>query len=379
VLNKRPIAKDTKRVLAVVLSFVLTTASSAVSYPYQAPEPVPEAGAGGAADSAPMSAIELQALAAPIALYPDSLVAQILAAATFPDQVAIADYWLQQNKSLAGNALMQAVDKQSWDASVKGLTEFPSVLHNMAKNLNWTSSLGETYHNQRAALMDAIQKLRAQAKAAGNLKSGPQVMVVQQTPQTIVIEPANPQVVYVPEYDPALIYGIPYVTPGYTAGDVVAAGVLSFGAGIAVGALMGGGCCGWGFSSWNCDWRGGAVAYNHAAVYGNTAWHGGYAHDAYGDRGAYGSADRRVNTNINRNVNANRSFDSNSWSHDAGKFGHSNAFSGLDGHIGGFGGGGWASRMNSFRGWGSMRAGGFGGGRFGGGGFGGGHFGGFRR
>ena len=130
------------------------------------------------------------------------LVAQILTASTFPDQVAIANYWLQQNKSLTGSALMQAVNKQSWDASVKALTEFPSVLDNLAKNLTWTSSLGEAYHSQQAEVMTAIQTLRAQAKSAGNLKSSSQITVVQQSPQTIVIQPANPQVVYVPAVQP---------------------------------------------------------------------------------------------------------------------------------------------------------------------------------
>jgi hypothetical protein len=261
------ILKDARRALAVVLSFVLIIASSQISYGYRSPEPATEDNAGGATETAPMNASQLQAVVAPIALYPDALVAQILAAATFPDEVAIADYWLQQNKDLGGPALMQAVNKQSWDASVKALTQFPSVLDNMAKNLNWTSSLGEAYHNDSADVMEAVQTLRAQAKAAGNLKSGPQMTVVQQTPQTIVIQPANPQVVYVPQYNPAVIYGTPYVTPGYTAGDVAAAGVLGFGAGIAVGALAGGGCCGWGWSSWNCNWHGGAAAYNHAAFF----------------------------------------------------------------------------------------------------------------
>lgn len=373
-------AKDTRRVLAVVLSFVLTTASSQISYGYRVPEPASEAVAGGATEGVPMSTSELQALVAPIALYPDPLVAQILAAATFPDQVAIAAYWLHQNEDLSGQALRQAVNEQSWDASVKALTGFPSVLGNMAKNLNWTSSLGEAYHNQSPAVMEAVQTLRAQAKAAGNLKSGPQITVVQQGPQTIAIEPTNTQVVYVPQYNPAVIYGTPYVTPGYTAGDLAAAGVLGFGAGIAVGALADGGCCGWGWSSWNCDWRGGAVAYNHAAFYGNAAWHGGYYRGGYGYHNAYNRSanlNHPVNNNLNRNINADRSLGSNSWAHNAGEFGRSNAFIGLSGHAGGFGGGGWASRADSFHGWGSMRAGGFGGGRFGGGGFGGGRFGGF--
>jgi len=288
---------------------------------------------------------------------------------------------------------MQAADKQSWNSSVKALTEFPSVLDNLAKNLTWASSLGEAYHNQPSEIMTAIQTLRAKAKAAGKLKSTPQIIVVQQTPQTIVIQPANPQVVYVPEYNPAIIYGTPYVTPGYTAGDVAAAGVIGFGAGVALGALAGGGCCGGGWNSWNCNWSGGSVVYNHNNFYGNSAWHGGYYnggyHAGYGYHNAYnrtevnsirGSANRVNNFDRedSRNFNANRA---DSWAHDDGAFGRSNAFSGFGDHSGGFGG--WSSRANSFRGWGSMRAGGFGGGRFGGGfgGFGGGGFrgGGFRR
>jgi hypothetical protein len=383
------VVKEAKQFLGVGLSLLIAVSS----YGYQSAE---EASAGGATEGAPRSASDLDELVAPIALYPDALVAQVLAAATFPDQVAVADYWLQQNHHLTGTALMQAVDKQSWDGSVKALTEFPAVLQKLAKNLVWTSSLGEAYHNQPSDVMAAIQRLRAKAKAAGNLKSTPQMTVVQQSPSTIVIEPANPQVVYVPEYNPTVIYGTPYYTPGYSAGDVVAAGVIGFGAGIALGDLAGGGCCGWGWNSWNCDWTGGAVVYNHSNFYGNSAWHGGYYngayHDGYGYHNTYnrttannfsGSANRINNFNReeDRNVTANHV---NSWSHDEGAFGRSNAFSGLGDRFGGLGG--WESRANSFRGWGSMRAGGFGGGRFGGGGFGGGgfrgggfHGGGFRR
>jgi len=358
-----------------------------------------------------MSASQLQALVAPIALYPDALVAQILAASTFPDQVAVADYWLQQNKNLAGSALMQAVEQQSWDPSVKALTQFPSVLDNLAKNLTWTSSLGEAYHSQSADVMTAIQTLRAQAKTAGNLQSTPQITVVQQSPQTIVIQSANPQVVYVPQYNPAIIYGYPYVVPAYVApvystGDLVAASVLSFGAGIAVGAMMSGGCCSWGYSSWNCGWHGTAVVYHGGAYYGNSAWHGGYYnggyHNGYGYNNAYNHSNNYNNSynhsnnynNYNRsnntnsfkgggntynNVNVNKQSASNSWAqHDNSGAGRSTAFSGMDGHSGGFGdSGGWSSRAESGRGWGSMGSSGFGGGRFGGGGGSGG--GGFRR
>jgi hypothetical protein len=365
--------------------------------------PPPES--GNPTEGAPQTQKELQALVAPIALYPDSLVAQILTASTFPDQVAIANYWLEQNKNLTGGALMQAVDKQSWDPSVKALAEFPSVLGNLAKNLTWTSSLGEAYHNQQADVMSAIQTLRAQAKEKGNLKSTSQITVVQQSPQTIVIKPANPQIVYVPQYNPAVVYGYPYVVPSYVAptyaaGDVAAAGIIGFGAGIAVGAMMSGGCCSWGYSSWSCGWHGTAVVYHGGAYYGNAGWHGGYYNGGYHsynnyNRSNFNSYNRNSGNTFNRNVsgntvnmnrqgsaqNFNRSSASNAWAQRSSTDGtHSNAFSGMSGHSGGFGdSGGWSSRAESSRGWDSMKSSGFSGGRFGGGGFGGGHFGGFRR
>lgn len=386
------VARCTRKSLSVALSVILVAASLQTLYGYQTAVSTPTAGAGGSTDAAPMSASELDALVAPIALYPDALVAQVLSAATFPDQVAIASYWLGQHKGLTGKDLAKEVNKQSWDPSIKALTNFPSVLDNMAKNLSWTSELGEAYHNQAKEVMAAVQTLRAQAKAKGTLKSTPQITVVQQAPDTIVIEPANPQIVYVPQYNPTVIYGTPYVVPGYTAGDVAAAGVIGFGAGIAMGALMAGGSS-WGWSSWGCDWHGGVAVYNHAAFYGNAAWHGGYGYGGYhgygyhgygyGHDGGYGyhGYDNAYNrSNINRNVNVNN-VNKQDWAHDDSGAGRSNAFSGMDGHSGdSFGhSGGWSSRAESGRGWGSMRSGGFGGGRFGGGGFGGGHFGGGRR
>ena len=163
------VAKNMKKVFSLVLSLVFATASSHVAYGYQSQSSATstDTDTGSPTEPAPQSAAELESLVAPIALYPDALVAQILSAATFPDQVAIADYWLQENKSLTGSALMQAVDKQTWDPSVKALTQFPSVLENMAKNLSWTSSLGEAFHGQQAEVMTAIQTLRAKAKSAG--------------------------------------------------------------------------------------------------------------------------------------------------------------------------------------------------------------------
>jgi hypothetical protein len=391
------IVENMKRIACVAFSLVLASVSPQLLYGLQ-DQSAPAS--GNSMETTPQTAAELQALVAPVALYPDSLVAQVLSAATFPDQVAIADYWLQQNSNLTGQALMKKVDKQSWDPSVKALTEFPSVLGDLAKNLTWTSSLGEAYHNQQAEVMTAIQTLRAQAKAAGNLKSSPQITVVQQSPQVIVIQPANPQIVYVPQYNPAVIYGTPYAVPGYTAGDLAAAGIIGFGTGIAVGALMSGGCCSWGYSAWNCGWHGTAVVYHGGAYYGNTAWHGGYYnnayHGSYGYNNSYNNAYNHSNTannfknsgntynknasgntvNVNRQESQDRSSASSSWARQgSGGDWNSDAFSGLSGHSGGFGdSSGWSSRAESSRGWGSMSASGFGGGRFGGGGFGGGGF-----
>ncbi|MGB0122579.1 MAG: DUF3300 domain-containing protein [Silvibacterium sp.] len=273
----------TKQLLSTTLSFLLVIGTMPLKVGAQQ--------TGYSGQGVPLSAEELQQLVAPIALYPDALVAQILGAASFPDQVTFAADWLQQNKNLTGPALMQAVDAQQWDPSVKAITQFPSVLDNLAKNLSWTSALGEAYTTQGPDIMSAVQVLRAKAQAAGNLKSGSQITVVQQSPQVIVIQSANPQVVYVPMYNPAVVYGYPYVTPGYSTAAVVTTGVLAFGVGIAVGAMMSGGCCGWGYSSWNCGWHGTTtVVYHGGAYYGNSAWHGGYYGSSASAYGPYGSA-----------------------------------------------------------------------------------------
>ena len=190
---------------------------------------------------APETADQLDALVAPIALYPDALVAQVLAAATLPDEVAHAEDWLQQNSSLSVTALTDAVNQQTWDPSVKALTQFPSVLNDLAKNLSWTSSLGQAYVNQQSDVMTAVQVMRAKAQAAGTLQSSSQIKVIQQSPSTIVIQPASPNVVYVPQYNPTVVYGTPYVVPAYTPPVAIATAGVSFATGVAVGAAIGGG------------------------------------------------------------------------------------------------------------------------------------------
>jgi hypothetical protein len=152
---------------------------------------------------------------APIALYPDSLVAQILAASTFPEQLVDADRWVQTHPDLKGEALAHAVDPQPWDPSIKALTAFPAVLGNMDKNLSWTSALGDAYYNQEQDVMDAIQVMRRRAQQAGILNSTSQQIVTTEG-SDIQIEPVSPEIVYVPAYDPWIVYGGPIVAwPGW--------------------------------------------------------------------------------------------------------------------------------------------------------------------
>jgi len=209
---------------------------------------------------------QLQQLVAPIALYPDSLVAQILAASTFPEQVVEADRWVQANPDLKGEALGQAVDLQPWDPSVKALTAFPSVLGNMDKNLSWTSSLGDAYYNQQQDVMGAVQEMRQRAQEAGNLKTTPQQTVTTQG-SSIVVQPADPEVVYVPAYDPWLVYGGPimawpgwYPYPGIWFGGPY----LSFGMGYGIGFFGG---FGWGWPRWGFNWGGRFATFGGGRYY----------------------------------------------------------------------------------------------------------------
>ena len=251
---------------------------------------------------------QLQQLVAPIALYPDSLVAQILAATTFPAEVVEADRWLQQHPDLKGDEPAKAVDQQPWDPSVKALTAFPTVLGNMDKNISWTSSLGDAYYNQQQDVMDAIQVMRQKAQEAGNLKSTPQQTVDTQG-STIVIQPADPQVVYVPAYDPWIVYGGPIVAwPGWYPypGIWYAGPYLSFGVGFGIGWYGG---FGWGWGQWGFDWRDRAILYNHNRYYSNSRTF--YNRNVYyrhgGDRGVVANPRNSFDNNRGRD---NRAYDS---------------------------------------------------------------------
>jgi len=208
------------------------------------------------------SAEELDQLVAPIALYPDALVAQTLAAATYPTEIVEADRWMQQHPDLNGDGLTQAIDAQSWDPSVKALTQFPSVLAMMDRNLSWTSSLGDAYVNGEQDVLDAVQAMRRRAQQAGNLQSTPQETVASQG-QTIVIEPTDPEFVYLPEYDPWVVYGDALAFyPGWVGvpGVFIDGPGIMFGLGIGVGAFTG---FGWGWHHWGTDWHGHDVTHDH--------------------------------------------------------------------------------------------------------------------
>ncbi len=265
------------------------------------PAPVSTTTSGSSAPAlAPLSTEQLDALVAPIALYPDVLVAQVLAAATNPDQVSYADNWLVQNKNLAGTALAQAIDQQSWDPSVKALTQFPSVLDNLAHNLSWTSSLGQAFADQQADVMAAVQTMRARAQAAGTLQSNSQITVTQPATNTIVIQPANPQVVYVPQYNPAIVYGAPVVVPLYVPPPIPVAAVgIYFGTGIAFAGEGWGGGFGWGWNAWRLNWGGwggggSTVIYNNNTYINNRTWnnanYSGYHPRANGATGSENTA-----------------------------------------------------------------------------------------
>ena len=233
-----------------------------------------------AADATVFNTEQLDALLAPIALYPDALLAQVLMAATYPLQVVEAARWLDvpANKDLTGDALAQALAKQNWDPSVKSLVPFPQVLTMLNGNLDWTQQLGYAFATQQADVMNSVQRLRQQAQTAGYLKTTEQQRVAVEN-STIVIEPANPQTVYVPVYSPSVVYGAwPYPTyppvyfpppPGYVVGTAFLSG-LAFATGVAVVGSL------WGWARPN--------------------WYGGYGGGSY------------VNVNVNRynNINVNR-------------------------------------------------------------------------
>src|SRR5262245_14357364 len=212
---------------------------------------------------------ELDSLVAPIALYPDPLLAQTLAASTYPLEVIQLKQWMANNRYLKDQALADAVEKQPWDPSVQALAAFPDVVNLLGDNIAWMTDLGNAFLAQQADVMDAVQRMRATAQKNGNLNTTPEQTVQTQTgeggEQAIVIEPANPDMVYVPSYDPTVVYGtsayayptLYYASPAYYR----AGGALAFGAGVVLGAARGGN---WGYG---CKWANGDININYNNKY----------------------------------------------------------------------------------------------------------------
>ena len=212
----------------------------------------------------PLDAVQLDQLVAPIALYPDSLVAQVLTAATYPDQVTQANAWSQQNLGLPPQQRAEIANGMPWDPSIKALTAFPSVLDNMARNYTWTQQLGNVYYNQPGDLMNAVQAMRYQAQQSGRLISTPQQRVYAENGE-ILIAPVNPGLVYVPYYNPWRVWGPAFVAyPGFYVLPPPPGLVLGLGIGFAVGISIGlFGHYGWGWGAWSPGWHSGVVVFNH--------------------------------------------------------------------------------------------------------------------
>jgi Protein of unknown function (DUF3300) len=234
---------------------------------------------------------QLDSLVAPIALYPDPLLAQTLAASTYPLEIIQLYQWLEKNKDLKDKALVEAVSKQTWDPSIQAMAALPDVVKRLADDIQWTADLGNAFLAQQNDVMEAVQRMRKKAQETGNLKSGEQVKVetkVVETKEVIIVEQSDPQVIYVPSYNPTVVYGAPiypyppiyYPPPGYYA----AGAAISFGVGVAMGAAWGGG---WG---WGCGWGNNDIDINVDNNFNR-------------------------NSNINSNRNVNRSGTGNKWQH----------------------------------------------------------------
>ncbi len=240
------------RLTAVVCSVVLIPGT----VPLTRSEPISQQESAPAETAPKIPNDQLDALVSPIALYPDPLLAQVLAASTYPLEIVQLQQWLIKNKDLKDKALADAAAKQPWDSSIQAMAGLPDLVKRLADDVQWTTDLGNAFLAQQSDVMDAVQRMRGKAKDTGNLKSNEQMKVetkVVESKTVVVIEQSNPEVVYVPSYNPTVVYGPPvypyppisYPPPGYYAAGMA----ISFGIGVAMGAAWGGG---WG----NCGWGG---------------------------------------------------------------------------------------------------------------------------
>lgn len=263
---------------------VLSVATLVLGHPMAYAKSLPQEGATQQAAKIP--ADQLDSLVAPIALYPDPLLTQTLVASTYPLEIMQLQQWLDKNKNLKGKSLTDAVSKQPWDPSIQAMAALPDVVKRLADDIQWTTDLGNAFLAQQSDVMDAVQRMRRKAQGTGALKSNEQQKVeteVVESKTVIIVEQANPEVVYVPSYNPTVVYGAPIYPypPIYypSTGAIIAASAISFGVGVAIGAAWGGG--GWG---WNTGWGHNDVNIN-------------------------------VNNNFNRNTNINNIQGGNKWQH----------------------------------------------------------------
>jgi uncharacterized membrane protein YgcG len=227
---------------------------------------------------------QLATLVAPIALYPDSLLSQVLVAATYPLEIVEAGQWLEKNRNLQGKDLVEAALQQNWDPSIQALVAFPDVIERLNADIRWTTDLGNAFLSQQPDVMNAVQRLRIQAKSNGKLESSPKETVTteqQGDKSVVVIKPADPEVVYVPYYNPEYIWGPPLY--GYYAGWNYPFYGFGFGPGIYIGGFFGG--LGWGGWGWGMNWYGCSIMqnpyfFNHYGYYSH-GYHGygAWSHD----------------------------------------------------------------------------------------------------
>jgi hypothetical protein len=309
---------------SIVIVCVFVVALNPLAASAQEPQPVPPLPAGpqpvDTGQPVPlMSAAQLNNLVAPIALYPDPLLSQVLVASTYPLEVVQAYQWLQANSGLSGPALTQAAQQQNWDPSVQALVMFPNVLKEMNQDITWTMNLGNAYLAQPQDVMNSVQQLRLQAQQSGQLASTPQqtVTVANQAVQPeVIIEPTNPNVIYVPMYDPAWYWGpaVYYPYPRWYYPPRPAGLFFGFGPGINVGAFLGAGWGGWGGWGWRPEWRRREVVMNNTFIQrhhfntarapnlaGTTVW----SHDAFHRHGVPYPAQaltQRYRANVQQNL-----------------------------------------------------------------------------
>jgi hypothetical protein len=301
-------------------------------------QPDPQQGYGQAPQS--LNAQALEQLVAPIALYPDSLVAQVLTASTYPAQVADADRWLRAQRNASSDQIVMGADAQPWDPSVKALTAFPQVLAQMDQNLGWTTDLGNAYYNQPQDVLEAVQVMRQRAQSAGNLRSTPQE-AVNYDQGNIELAPVNPQVVYVPSYNPWAVYGQPVTPyPGFSVlgalGSFFGSSPVRFGLGIAMSAFS---HSPWGWLGWGLNWLTQSVLFHNSNYFShsNTVadWglpHGGpryfargsgfasWSNGPYRTRSGSGWSGREYAGNRSREFSRTPERDSHAWNRSGDRY-----------------------------------------------------------